>query len=80
MYVLKLFLNVITAESKAFVISKKSSTCLLSHVLYCKTLKEMCRDIQNKMYGNLTTSVVLFHDNTHLHTVTHTGAFQLGVT
>jgi hypothetical protein len=38
--------------------------------VYCKTLKELCRAIQNERHGMLTSSVlvVLLHDNARLHT------------
>jgi histone-lysine N-methyltransferase SETMAR len=35
---------------------------------YCETLKKLCRAIQNKRYGMLTSSVVLLHDNALPHT------------
>jgi hypothetical protein len=45
--------------------------------LYCKTLKELRRAIQNKRRGMLTSDIVLLHDNAHPHTAA--GALQLGV-
>jgi hypothetical protein len=42
--------------------------------VYCETLKKLHRDIQNKMCGMLTSSVVLLHDNTCPHTTAHTRA------
>jgi hypothetical protein len=40
--------------------------------LYCKTLKKLWRAIQNKRHGMLTSSIVLLHDNVHLHIAAHT--------
>jgi transposase len=42
--------------------------------MYCETLKELCRPIQNKMRGMLTSGVVLLHDNAHRHTAARTRA------
>jgi hypothetical protein len=81
MYILKLLLNVVTTGNKALVIlgnkfctlvSKKSAACETSHVMYGKTLKSLHRTIQNKKCGMLTSSVVLLHDNTCLHTAAYT--------
>jgi hypothetical protein len=44
----------------------------------CKTLMKLCRSIQNKRHGMLTSSVVL-HDSMHPHTSAHKPAFQLEV-
>jgi hypothetical protein len=45
-------------------VSKKSTACELSHVLYCKTLKRKLRKaLQNKRRGTLTHGVVILHDN-----------------
>jgi hypothetical protein len=41
---------------------------------YSKTLTELCRAIQNKRSGMLTSGVVLLHDNACLHTAAHTRA------
>jgi hypothetical protein len=38
--------------------------------VYCKTLKKLCRAIQNKRCGMLTSGVVLLHHNVLLHTST----------
>jgi histone-lysine N-methyltransferase SETMAR len=50
------------------------AVCELSHVLYCKTLKDLRDDIQNKRHGRLTSDIVLLHDNACLHTAVHTQA------
>jgi transposase len=42
--------------------------------VYCKTLKKLCRAIQNKRRGMLTYGVALHHDNARLHTAAHTQA------
>jgi hypothetical protein len=81
MYILKLLLSIVTTGNKALVIlgnkfcmlvSKKSAACETSHVMYGKTLKSLHRTIQNKRRGMLTSSIVLLHDNVHLHTAAHT--------
>jgi hypothetical protein len=54
--------------------SKKSATCELSHILYCETLKELHRAMQNKRRGMLTSGLLLLHDNVHQHTGSHTRA------
>jgi transposase len=41
---------------------------------YCKTLKKLCRAIQNKRRGILTPCVVLLHDNARQHTTACTWA------
>jgi hypothetical protein len=40
--------------------------------MYCKTIKELLRVIQNKIHDMLTSNVVLLHDNVHLHTAADT--------
>jgi hypothetical protein len=40
--------------------------------VYCETLKELQRAIQNKRHGMLTPDIVLFHDNAYPYTVAHT--------
>jgi hypothetical protein len=40
--------------------------------MYCKTVKKLCRAIQNRRHGMLTSSVVLLHDNALPHTAGHT--------
>jgi transposase len=55
-------------------VSKKSATCEFSHVLYCRTLQNVHKAIQNKRLGLLTSGVVLFHDNAYPHTAAHTRA------
>jgi hypothetical protein len=35
---------------------------------YCETLKKLCRAIENKRRGMLTSGVVLLHDNARPHT------------
>jgi hypothetical protein len=42
--------------------------------VYYETLNKLCRSIQSKSCGMPTSNVVLFHDNEHLHTATHTQA------
>jgi hypothetical protein len=42
--------------------------------VYCETLKKLHRAIQNKRCGIFAYSVVLLHDNAHLHTAAHTRA------
>jgi hypothetical protein len=42
--------------------------------VYCETLKILCRAIQNKRYGMLTSGIVLLHDSVHLHTAARTFA------
>jgi hypothetical protein len=42
--------------------------------VYCKTLENLHRAIQNKRHEMLTSSVVLLQDNVHLHTVARTWA------
>jgi hypothetical protein len=60
----------------------KEGTTIMSEV-YGETLKKLCKAIQNKRRGMLRSSVVLPHDNAHLHTsclhLSSAGAFQLGV-
>jgi hypothetical protein len=45
----------------------QQGTTVMSAV-YCETLKELCRAIQNKRCGMLTYSVVLLHNSVRLHT------------
>jgi hypothetical protein len=40
--------------------------------VYHKTLKKLRRAIQNKKHGMLTSSIVLLHENEHLHTAART--------
>jgi hypothetical protein len=40
--------------------------------VYCETLNELRRAIQNKMRGMLTSGVVLLHDNADPHTAART--------
>jgi transposase len=42
--------------------------------VYCETLKELCRAVQNKRHVILISGVVLLHDNVHLHTAACTRA------
>jgi hypothetical protein len=51
----------------------QQGTTVTSH-MYCETLKELRRAIQNKRHGMLTSVVVLLHDNAHLHRTAHTRA------
>jgi histone-lysine N-methyltransferase SETMAR len=51
----------------------QQGTTITSKV-YCKTLKKLCRAIQNKKFGMLTYGVVLLHDSVHLHTYACTRA------
>jgi hypothetical protein len=44
--------------------------------LYCKTLKELHRTIQNKRLGMPTSSVVLLHYNAHPYTAARTRALE----
>jgi hypothetical protein len=54
----------------------QQGTAITSEV-YCETLKKkLCRDIQNKRRGMLTSGIVLFLDNAHLHTAAHTRVLQ----
>jgi hypothetical protein len=45
----------------------QQGTTVTSEV-YCETLKKLCRAIQNKGPGMVTSGVVLSHNNVHLHT------------
>jgi histone-lysine N-methyltransferase SETMAR len=42
--------------------------------MYCKTLKELHRNIQNKRHGIVACDVVLLHDNARPHTAARTQA------
>jgi histone-lysine N-methyltransferase SETMAR len=54
-------------------VSKKSAACEFSHVLYCETLKKLCRAIK-KSLGMQTSGVVLLHDKARPHTAACTSA------
>jgi hypothetical protein len=79
MYILKLIFSVVIARTEALVSGNKfqyacvKEVCELSHTLYCETLKKLCRAIQNKRRGMLTSSVVLLHHSLLPHT--SAGAF-----
>jgi hypothetical protein len=49
----------------------QQGTTITSQVC-CGTLEKLCRVIQNKRRGMLTSGVVLPHDNAHSHTAAHT--------
>jgi hypothetical protein len=77
MYTLKLLLNIVIARIEALVsrnkflyacVKKVCHLCAQSHFVLWNT-KKLCRAIQKKRYGTLTSSVVLLHNNAHLHTV-----------
>jgi hypothetical protein len=51
----------------------QQATTITSQV-YCETLEKICRDIQNKRRGMLTSGVVLLHDNVRQHTAARTPA------
>jgi hypothetical protein len=53
----------------------RQGTTVTSDV-YCKTLKELCRAIQNKRRGMLTSGVVLLDENTRPHTAACTRALR----
>jgi hypothetical protein len=53
----------------------QQETTITSELLvYCETLKQLRRAIQNKSHGMLTYSVVLLHDNVQPHTAARTEA------
>jgi hypothetical protein len=60
----------------------QQGTTITSEV-YSETLKKLCRAIQNKSCGMLTSAVVLFLDSVRPHAAalhsSTAGAFQLGV-
>jgi hypothetical protein len=55
-------------------VSKKYANCEQSHILYRKTLKKLCKAIQNKGHGKLTSRAVLLHDSMRPHTAAFTRA------
>jgi hypothetical protein len=56
----------------------QQETTTMSKV-YCKTLKKLCRAIQNKRHGMLTSGVVLLHDTARPHTAAHSRFFVKAV-
>jgi hypothetical protein len=42
---------------------------IITSEVYCKTLKKLCRAIQNRRHGMVTSHVVFLHDNVYPHTV-----------
>jgi hypothetical protein len=44
----------------------------ITSAVYCETLKELRRAIQNKRYGMLTSGLVLLHANAPPHTAART--------
>jgi hypothetical protein len=74
LYILKHPLNVVTTGIEALILlgNEFLYACELSYVLYCKTLKELCRVIQNKRCEMLAPGIVLLHDNACLHAAAHT--------
>jgi hypothetical protein len=47
---------------------------IITSDVYWETLKKLCRAIQNKRYGIMTSGVVLLHQNVHLHRAARTWA------
>jgi hypothetical protein len=68
-------------KGKLMVDFMQQGTALTSEV-YCETQKEVCRAIQNRRLGMLTSDVMFLHNNARPHTAARTRtavAFQLGV-
>jgi hypothetical protein len=69
-----LMTTVIWGKKGVLMVEYMQHGTAISSEVCCETLKELCRDIQNKRCGMLTHGVVLLHDNARPNTAAHTRA------
>jgi hypothetical protein len=65
---IKLMANVFWDRKKALMVEITQQGTIITSEEYYKTLKKLCRAIQNKRCGMLTSSVAFLHDNARPHT------------
>jgi hypothetical protein len=64
----------VSCDSGVLMVEFMQQGATITSEEYSETLKKLCRAIQGKKRGMLTSGVVLFHDNTRPNTAAHTRA------